>query len=68
MTKQRDAAQQQAFDQGRHARSVSIARDQDPHGRQSNLQKHWQAGWDAEDDLRNAKPVMAGVEKAKAKR
>jgi hypothetical protein len=65
MTKQRDAAEQQAYEAGRHARSVSIARDQDPHGHQSKLQPHWQAGWDAEDELRTAAPVVTKAKKKK---
>jgi hypothetical protein len=63
MTKKRDAAQQQAYDQGRHARTVAIPRDSDPHGTTSKLQKHWLAGWDDEDALRSAEPVVTKAKK-----
>jgi hypothetical protein len=48
----RDATEQAAYDQGAHARAVSIPRDSDPHGKASKLQKHWRAGWDDADKER----------------
>lgn len=58
----RDAAEQAAYDQGFHARMVSIPRDSDPHGKASKLQKHWQAGWDDADEQRGtAGPLDNGV-------
>lgn len=57
MTKTRDAAETQAYEQGRHARTVSIARDQSP--QVGNLLTHWQAGWDEEDALRESDAEQA---------
>jgi hypothetical protein len=58
----RDAAEQAAYDQGAHARAVSIPRHSDPHGKASKLQKHWQAGWDDVDEQRGtAGPLDNGV-------
>jgi hypothetical protein len=53
MKKQRDAAEQAAFEQGRHARSVAIGRDQSP--LTGKLLPHWEAGWDFEDEAREPK-------------
>lgn len=69
MTKEREAAEQAAFDQGRHARAVAIPRDSDPHGKASKLQKHWLEGWDEEDGLRGSDADQAArVAKADAAR
>lgn len=57
MTKQRDDAERQAYDQGRHARAVSIGRDQSP--LVEPLRKDWQEGWDFEDGLRGSDAEQA---------
>lgn len=49
---ERDAAEAAAYEQGRRARKVAIARDQAPFGKDDPLLKHWHKGWDFEDDQR----------------
>ena len=65
MTKKRTDSEQRAFDQGRHARSVAIGRDQSP--LTGDLRDTWQEGWDAEDELRASDTEQeARVTKARA--
>lgn len=47
-----DAQETEAYTRGRDARSAAIGRDQAPFGKDDPLLKHWQKGWDFEDDYR----------------
>lgn len=59
MKKARDAAEQAAYEQGRHARQVAIGRDQSPHA--GKLLPHWEKGWDFADET--LKPAKAKARK-----
>lgn len=52
--KQRDAADQMIFDQGRTARAGSIGRDDAPYA-DSKQKDLWLEGWDFEDENRGGR-------------